>query len=228
MLKVASLLLLPLAVPAVAGAQTPPHITPAQAWIDERPMYFQGGCLEFNGQPACWDGARPTAQQVPRAEVAPGGTLTLRFAEPASTVDVPPGIGTLTPVDGHVWTLTLDPDRVASFPLPVNATLAGEVHAGLAHFSASVAVKSHAVTAATLRRSVARARVAVPARGTVRAHVVIRGKRRSAVVTRTFSAAGERRLRLNVRRGVSGTAWLVVRYTFPGAKPVEISQRLVA
>ncbi|MDA0173847.1 hypothetical protein OJ998_32395 [Solirubrobacter taibaiensis] len=209
MLKGAALLLASLAIATSAQAQTP------EAWIDERPLAFAG-----------WEGAPATAAQGPNVLVAPGGTLTLRFADPTTTVDVPPGIGTLTQQDGHLWTLTLDPRRVASFPLPVTATLAGEVHAGVAQFFASVAVQSHAVSDANLRRGVVRAVVRVPARGTIRAYVRVNGKRRSAAVTRTFSAAGERRLRLTVRR--PGTAWLVTQYTFPGAQPVEVSQRLKA
>ncbi|MBE2319183.1 hypothetical protein DVA67_024620 [Solirubrobacter sp. CPCC 204708] len=222
------MLLAMLAAPAAAQAQTPPPLTPAQGWIDDLPMYFVGGCLSFSGQPACWDGMPPTPGTSPRVGVAPGSTLTLRFGVPATAVTVPAGVGTLTQRDPHTWALTLAPSAVATFPLPVNATLAGDTHAGLAHFSATVAVTSPEVLDVERSGSVVRLRVRVPARGTVRAHVRVGDQRRSAVVERTFSAAGQRRLRVKLRGTPARSAWLVMRYTFPGGQPVEISQRLPA
>ena len=211
-----------LAFPTAAQAQWP------EGSIGGQPLTKSSGCLSWPASPGrvgiCGDAPAPDLAKIPALSAAPGSALAVRFDQPVSNISS--GQGALTQVDANTWTFALPASAVGSQLVGLHAQFPGPDVTGSAMFFAHVAVTSQSVSEARLNRSVVRARVKVPAQGTVRAHVVIRGQRRSAVVKRTFSGPGERRLRLDVRRGASGTAWLVTRYTFPGAKPVEVSQRL--
>jgi hypothetical protein len=221
MLRVSLVVIALLAFPAAARAQ----VVWPEGWMGEQPLTKGSGCLMSGGGGLCGDAPAPDISEIPPVSAAPGASLTVRFDQPVANLSSRQG--TLTQVDPTTWTFALPSSAVGSHLVGLVATFAGPQVTGTAMFNGHVSVTSQSVSEVRLARSVVRARVRVPARGTVRAHVVIRGKRRSAVVKRTFSAAGERRLRLAVRRGTAGTAWLVTRYTYPGARPVEVSQRLL-
>jgi len=174
----------------------------------------------------CGDAPAPNLRDLPPLPAAPGATLTLRFSDPVERLTGGENAGTLTRLDATSWTYTLAPTVVGPNLIGFWAKFAGPRVTGDAAFNGHLAVTSQTVIDLRRTGSVVRARMRVPARGTIRAYVRVNGKRRSAVVTRAFSAAGERRLRLTVRH--PGTAWLVTQYTFPGAKSVEVSQRLNA
>jgi hypothetical protein len=222
MLRISLAVLTLLVVPATAQAQFGPSPT---GTLGELPLSPSSGCLTYSGGTGiCADAPAPDINTIPPVSASPGAALTVRFDHPLANLST--GQGTLTRVDAHTWTFALPAAAVGPHLVALQAQFAGPQVAGSQMFHAHVAVASQSVSDARLKRGIVRAKVRVPARGAVRAHVVIRGKRRSAVVKRAFSAAGERRLRLDVRRGAKGTAWLVTRYTFPGARAVEVSQRL--
>jgi len=222
MLKLALAVVALLAFPAVAQAQ---HQWP-EGLIAEQPLTKSSGSLSWPAPPGragiCADAPAPDLAQIPPVSAAPGSALAVRFDQPVSNISS--GQGALTQVDAHTWMFALPASAVGSLLVGLHAQFPGPDVTGSAMFFAHVAVTSQTVIDVRRTGSVVRARVRVPAQGTIRAYVRVNGKRRSAVVTRAFSAAGERRLRLTVRR--PGTAWLVTQYTFPGAKPVEVSQRL--
>lgn len=228
MLKLAPVVVALLAFPAAAQAQ--------QQWPEARlgdQLLRQGsGCLMWptpgsaGGAGMCGDAPAANLGDMPPVPAAPGSTLTLRFSDPVESLEGGVNAGTLTRVDATSFRYTLAPAAVGPNLVGFFARFNGPRVTGTAAFDAHVAVMSQTVTDLRRTGSVVRARVHVPARGTIRAYVRVDGKRRSAVVTRTFAAADARRLRLTVRR--PGTAWLVTQYTFPGAAPVEVSQRLRA
>lgn len=217
-----------LAFPTAAQAQQPWP----EARIGDQLLRRGSGCLMWptagapGGAGLCGDAPAANLRDMPPVPAAPGATLTLRFSDPVESLEGGVNAGTLTRVDATSFRYTLAPATVGPNLVGFFARFNGPRVTGTAAFDAHVAVTGHTVTDLRRTGSVVRARVRVPARGTVRAFVRVNGERRSAVVTRTFSAAAERRLRLTVRH--PGTAWLVTRYTFPGAKPVEVSQRLRA
>ena len=211
-----------LAFPTAAQAQWP------EGSIGGQPLTKSSGCLSWPAPPGragiCGDAPAPDLAKIPALSAAPGSALAVRFDQPVSNISS--GQGALTQVDANTWTFALPASAVGSQLVGLHAQFPGPDVTGSAMFFAHVAVTSQTVIDLRRTGSVVRARMRVPARGTIRAYVRVNGKRRSAVVTRAFSAAGERRLRLTVRR--PGTAWLVTQYTFPGAKSVEVSQRLNA
>ena len=228
MLKLVPVVVALLAFPAAAQAQR----EWPEAWIGDRLLSRGSGCIAWPtpGTPAvtgiCGDAPAPNLRDLPPLPAAPGSTLTLRFSDPVERLSGGENAGTLTRVDATSWTYTLAPRAVGPNLIGFWAKFAGPRVTGDAAFNGHLAVTSQTVTDLRRTGSVVRARVRVPAQGTVRAYVRVNGKRRSAVVTRTFAAADARRLRLTVQR--PGTAWLVTQYTFPGAKPVEVSQRLTS
>lgn len=215
-----------LAFPTAAHAQ--------QEWpearLGDRLLSRGSGCIAWptRGTSAvtgiCGTAPAPNLRDLPPLPAAPGSTLALRFSDPVESLTGGENAGTLTRVDATSWTYTLAPTAVGPNLIGFWARFAGPRVTGDAAFNGHLAVTSQTVSDLRRTGSVVRARVRVPARGTIRAYVRVNGKRRSAVVTRTFAAADARRLRLTVRR--PGTAWLVTQYTFPGAAPVEVSQRL--
>ena len=175
----------------------------------------------------CADGAALTWRRSARVGGAGLRTWPARFDQPVSNISS--GEGVLTQVDANTWTFVLPASAVGSQLVGLHVVFPGPDMTGSAMFFAHLAVMSQTVSDLRRTGSVVRARVRVPAQGTIRAYVRVNGKRRSAVVARAFSAAGERRLRLDVRRGTSGTAWLVTQYTsrapsplrFPSARRLE-------
>ncbi len=167
---------------------------------------------------------RRISAKIPPVSAAPGSALPLRFDQPVSNISS--GQGALTQVDATTWTFALPASAVGSQSgRPSAPTSPGPDVTGSAMFFAHVAVTSQSVSdsaAHALRRAGA-------GEGSGAGHGSrLRRRSRQAPLRRRQAHVlrpGERRLRLDVRRG-SGTAWLVTQYTFPGAKPVEVSQRL--
>jgi hypothetical protein len=139
---------------------------------------------------------------------------------------VAPEIGTVARVDAASWTLTLAPTLSGTPLVGVSATYVGAPKSGRAGFYFHVAADPPHFDFAQLRRSLVRAQFYVPGTGTLRAHVEMGGKRRSAFVERIVIGAGVKSLRVEVRGRAPRRARLVVRYTARGGAPVERSVRL--
>ncbi len=218
---------------ACAGGGRPvgvPGGRPGAAWpegsIGEQPLTKSSGCLSWPAPPGraglCADAPAPDLAKIPPVSVAPGSTLAVRFDQPVSNISS--GQGALTQVDANTWTFALPASAVGSQLVGLHAQFPGPDVTGSAMFFAHLAVTSQTVSDLRRTGSVVRARVRVPAQA-----------RSAPTCASTASAAPPSSRGRSPRRASGacgstvrrpGTAWLVTQYTFPGAKPVEVSQRL--